>query len=97
VGTQVVTEVARSTMAPFSYQAAINMLQELVVNTGHGDCNAQSTAHFPTHEAQNGYMRPLPYPHFMPATNAQFHPYHPQAHPSQYIPTNVYSRPSSQY
>ena len=97
VGTQVVAEVARSAMAPFSYQAAINMLQELVVNTGHGNCNAQPTAHFPTHEAPNGYMRPLPYPHFMPATNAQFHPYHPQPHPSHYAPTNMYTRPSPQY
>ena len=102
MGTQVVAEVAPSAMVPLSYQAAINMLQELVVNTGHG--NAQpTTTHLPPQAIPNGYIRPLPYPHFTPANayhqsaSAHFHPQqHPQQHPSHYVPANMYARPLPQ-
>lgn len=98
MGTQVVAEVAPSAMVPLSYQAAINMLQELVVNTGHG--NAQpTTTHLPPQAIPNGYMRPLPYPHFTPANayhqSASAH-FHPQQHPSHYVPANIYARPLPQ-
>ena len=110
VGTQVVAEVAPSAMVPCSYQAAIDMLQELVVNSGNG--NAHPANHVPTQAIPNGFIRPLPYPHYTPAHNTCHHPsssaphfhahhahhaHHAQQHPGHYIPNNMYARTSHQY
>ena len=59
-----------------SYQAAIDMLQELVITSGAGQYVPQAMMPVSPYHA---YPRPLPFPHFMPGTiyqeqNGQAHP-----------------------
>jgi len=84
VGTQIVA-VDNGTVqqAPSSYQAAIDMLQELVNSSCHGGA-AQTGVAIPA--MPSGYTQPLPFPHFNPlgvyAHTGQFHqPHQPYSMP----------------
>ena len=83
--------VAQPPLAPplLTYQAALDMLQELVHQSGHG----AALQHPPL---MNGYARPLPFPHFTPGVAYRQSPMRPYLQ-QQPMPQQQQPRPMVSY